>query len=185
MGCDIHMFIHYKDKESTTDWWRDFGGNINGGRDYLMFGFLAGVRHEVPGGLSAKGLPEHSLSWIADETYYTPIYEKETESEPNHRHSDEGKWEISLEHARSWERYGRKIIERDGKPVKIANPDYHSASWLTIKELSDVYRKYTSYCRKHDGWGKVSSTYKAVLQAMRSLEDDGKNDVELVFWFDN
>jgi hypothetical protein len=178
------MFIHYKDKDSSSDWWRDFGGNINPGRDYTMFSVLAGVRGGSGEGFTPKGLPEHPLSWSAEESYYVPIYVKENETDPDHKYVD-GTWEISLEHARIWERYGRKIIERDGKPVKIGNPDWHSASWLTIKELSEAYRKYNSLCRK-EGWNsKVSPSYKAILQAMRTLEDGGKNIVELVFWFDN
>jgi hypothetical protein len=186
MGADIHMFIHYKEKDSSSDWWRDFGGNINPGRDYTMFGVLAGVRiGTFDEGLSPKGLPEHSLSWAADEAYYVPIYEKENESDPNHRHNEEGRWEVSVEYAKTWESYGRKIIERGGKPVKISNPDWHSASWLTTKELSNAYRKYNSVCKK-EGWGgKVSPVYKAILHSMRALEDNGNNIVEVVFWFDN
>lgn len=185
MGADIHMFIHYKDKDSKSDWWRDFGGNINPGRNYTMFGVLASVRcGTTDGGLTPKGLPEHSLSWAAEEAYHIPIYIKENETDPDQRY-EEGTYEISLEKAQSWERYGRKIVYKNDKPLKIANPDWHSASWLTTKELSDAYRKYNSVCRKEGDWTKVPAGYKAILQAMRALEDDGANDVEVVFWFDN
>jgi len=184
MGCDIHMFIQYKDKESTSDWWRDFSGNINLGRNYTMFGFLAGVRREAPGGFSPKGLPEHSLSFRAHEEYFISIYEKENPTDPDSRYTD-GEWEISLEQAHRYERYGCKIVERDGKPFEISNPDYHSATWLTAKELGDAYRKYNAYCRKVDGWSKIPSEYKTVLQMMKTLEDGGNNNVEVVFWFDN
>ena len=178
------MFIHYKDKESTSDWWRDFGGNINPGRDYTMFGVLAGVRnHGMAEALSPKGLPDHSLSWSANDAYYIPIFVKENENDPDHRYNDSG-YEISLEQAKKFEKYGCKIIEINGKPIKIVNPDWHSVSWLTTKELSTAYKKYNSISKKEGGWGKVSSPYKAILHVMRTLEDGG-NDVEVVFWFDN
>jgi hypothetical protein len=42
MGCDIHAYVESKKPDSKT-WW-GFGGRINPGRNYRMFGKLAGVR---------------------------------------------------------------------------------------------------------------------------------------------
>ena len=42
MGCDIHCYIEYKKK--NDDHWRSFGGRINPGRNYTLFGVMAGVR---------------------------------------------------------------------------------------------------------------------------------------------
>ena len=61
MGCDIHTYIEYsKDGERWDSW-----GKIELGRDYILFGLMAGVRQEVLGGgppFPPRGLPDH-LSW--------------------------------------------------------------------------------------------------------------------------
>lgn len=70
MGCDVHVMIEYdRFNDGGKSWW-NFGGTINPGRDYEMFGHLAGVRCEDNEHLPLRGLPENP-SWDAKD-YYGP-----------------------------------------------------------------------------------------------------------------
>lgn len=89
MGCDIHVMIEYAGyvKQCGTTVWRGFGsGHFNPGRDYTMFGVLAGVRDDsVEQIVSLRGLPEdkgyaaceaydgdedlHSHTWLSVDEY--------------------------------------------------------------------------------------------------------------------
>jgi hypothetical protein len=166
MGCDIHMYIQYKEKKSN--YWYGFGGRINPGRDYTMFGILAGVRDtNQPKYYDPKGLPDHELSYAANDDLYLYITD-----------NGEGDGETTLERAKQW---GVKIInDSDGKPYRAEHPDWYNHSWLTTAELKKAY----SWYKKHKGW-KPCLEYRVVLSTMNTLENDGKNDVIVVFWFDN
>ena len=45
MGCDIHLYIEYKNKkvafDGYKDSWHSFGKQINPGRNYAMFALMA------------------------------------------------------------------------------------------------------------------------------------------------
>ena len=45
MGCDIHLYIEYKNKKVAFDGykdnWHSFGQRINPGRNYAMFALMA------------------------------------------------------------------------------------------------------------------------------------------------
>ena len=56
---------------------------------------------------------------------------------------------------------------------------------MTIDELKQAYKWYKKYA-KLEGYGDdIPLEYKAILKTMEALENNGKNDVLLVFWFDN
>ena len=66
MGCDIHAFIEYREKDKN---WQGFSyQDINLGRHYGIFACLAGVRdywdtdHPEP-----KGLPDDMCSYTKSE----------------------------------------------------------------------------------------------------------------------
>lgn len=174
MGADIHMYIHYKRKDS--DYWSGFGGRINPGRNYAMFGILAKVRNEFHKSFTPKGIPDHKLSYQCDGDLY--LYISDTSE-------DEGS--TTLENALIWNKnYGCKLInDRDGKPIKVQHPDWHSHSWMNVKELSKAYQTYFNMVKKEYGTGSVPAEYKAILDVMKSLEKNGDYVVEVVFWFDN
>ena len=133
MGCDIHMYVQYRDKSrigTKHSWWRDFAGRLSPGRNYNMFSILSmGVRGEAVKGFEPKGLPDFELGWGAEADLYLYI-------------TEDGKEEGSctLAQAESWR---RPIIKnKEGKPTKTLHPDWHSHSWLTTKELAQAYRWY-------------------------------------------
>jgi hypothetical protein len=168
------MYVQYRYKNSN--YWSGFGGRINPGRNYAMFGILAGVRREFPESFEAKGLPTHELSYQCNGDLYLYI-------------SDDGKEEghTTLERALDWnKRYGCKFVnDSNGKPMKVQHPDWHSHSWMNVKELSKAYRTYFKMVKKEYGTGSVPAEYKAVLDVMKSLEKNGDYITKVVFWFDN
>lgn len=180
MGCDIHMYIQYRNIEETESrkernekpCWLSFGDGFNPGRNYTLFGILAGVR-DWPDNeekmFEARGLPDFELGWSARQDNILYITEDEECREGGY---------CTLKQA---ERWGRKIVRHeDGKPWYTYHPDWHSHSWLTTKELSQAYRWYKSV----SGYS-LSLEYRVLLKTMKALEDGGKNEVFVVFWFDN
>lgn len=187
MGADIHMYIEYSRKpeenEKKTDrprYWMSFSGRINPGRNYTMFALLAQVRGTYKESLTPKGrLNKEELGYASGNDLYCFITdEKCTCGESNM---------VTLEDALRYTKYGEEIFYRDGKPIYVSNPDWHSHSWLTAEELSIVFEHYK--CVYEAQWGdgpiKVPIEYQAILQVLQTLEDNGKNDARVVFWFDN
>ena len=63
MGCDIHIILQFR-KES------DIWDNINAGymgRDYTLFGYIAGVRGGAEPIVSPRGLPDDFSDWEKEE----------------------------------------------------------------------------------------------------------------------
>lgn len=59
MGCDTHMYIEYRRKDNENKTWQNFGGRINPGRNYLIFGIISeGVRCETTFNFPPKGMPD-------------------------------------------------------------------------------------------------------------------------------
>lgn len=185
MGCDIHTFIEYSDfihsdhdhiapELRGTPYWRCLGGRFNPGRNYGMFGILAGVRTTDHQLFKQRGLPEGKLSWEVED--YMRIRIADEGEEPT-----EG--EVSLATAQNWTqgRYSETVTELDGKPRWVTNPDLHSSSWLTSAELRQVIARYcfeTSYGTYDVGWD-------AILAAMEAIEARPGCQARLIFCFDN
>jgi len=172
MGCDIHMYVQYREKERVNtkyDWWDGFGSRF-GSRNYTLFGILAGVRDpNVKHSYDPKGIPTFGLCYEIEDDLYLRIRE---DNIPSYDGS------CTLEDAKRW---GRPIInDSEGKPIKTPHPDWHSHSWLTVDELKQAFKWY----KKESGY-KLDVEYRAMIKAMEVLKDDGKNDVVVVFWFDN
>lgn len=172
MGCDIHMYIEYAKKEDDSSKeirWRDFGGRINPGRNYRLFGIMsAGVRTDSEFNYEAKGIPD-GLAYASRNDHLMYISDKENDEY------------VTLELARSWEKYGCKIInDSNGNPTWVENPDHHSHSWLTTDEYEKALKFYND--NAEPGW--VEPEYEAVLASMKRFEELGYNS-RIVFWFDN
>ena len=177
MGCDIHMYVQYQNKESAKQnkkegrdpYWWGFGGQLNPGRNYTMFGILAGVRDDPMDEekmFYPKGLPEFELSYAAKDGLYLYV------GDDNEEHT------CTLEQAQRW---GRRIInDSDGKPWMTEHPDWHSHTWLTTKELAQAYRWY----KQVSGYAPCLE-FRVLLKMMKELENKGENEVVVVFWFDN
>lgn len=161
MGCDIHCYVEYywpgEDHSNGKKRWRDFGQRINPGRNYTLFGYLAGVRRDVTPVVPPRGVPR-DLAWAASDDYWLWL---------------EGK---DRARAARWVEQGDSVYRHNdaGEPQWVSHPDYHTHSWLT----PDEFEKALVLA------GETTGEYRALLAAMRSLEKDG-DKVRLVFWFDN
>lgn len=167
MGCDIHCYIEHRKKD--YDRWSLFGGRINPGRNYGLFGLLAGVR----GGnaiIPVRGRPS-DMSWGTESEDRCFIHDGEKEEANYVASGTAAKW---VEQG-----YSRYILGRDDKPTWVTNPDWHTHSYCT----PDEWEKCASAVVSETDWGCDPEVW-AMLAAMRELENRG-HDARVVFWFDN
>jgi len=192
MGCDVHMYVEYTDKKrleetrkkkaegdtTKNEYWSTFGGCINPGRNYAMFGMLSqGVRSDFPNGMVPKGKLSHDdMGYHAADDAYMYIVDEGCKPGDN---------EVSLEQAQEWASGGwpETIIYRNGVPKYVSHPDWHSHSWLTTEEYEKVLENYKALS-EDVSWGEPIE-YKALLGAMKTLESTGQYVARIVFWFDN
>lgn len=169
MGCDIHCYVEYREGPEGPEGhgWRGFGDRINPGRDYGMFGFMAGVRGDGPPVTAPRGVPK-DMDWVArgDFTLFVTANEE--------RADDDGY--VPKERA---DRYLADGSSERWDDDRITHPDWHTPGWLTPDEFDAAIKA------REGAWPQypVDPRYKAILAAMRSLAESG--DARLVFWFDN
>lgn len=171
MGCDIHLYVEYKPKKNTSDYWYNFGQRFNPGRNYHLFGLISkGVRYESENSLEPKGLPEN-LGFYSNWDYKSIISE-----------DGEGENCCKLENAKKWieEGYSEGIYTKDNVLYAVTNPDWHSHTWLTLGEFDKVLGTYY----KESEFKNSLVEYEALLAAMKILAVNN-NEVRLVIWFDN
>lgn len=201
MGCDIHCYIEYK--RNDRDGWSDFGGRINPGRNYGLFGFMGGVRSHAPH-IDPRGWP-HDCANAAfqDNTNYVCETQKEATS-----HND-GERTYSVAHAEEYVAKGYcEWVERNGHKCWVTNFDHHTHSWLTADEFELAIAGYLkangfqintprlpapetvtqtgiTSPESETKWALNSITeYWAILSALRCFEAQG-HSARLVFWFYN
>lgn len=170
MGCDIHTFIEYSDftDQNGDPYWQSFGGQISLGRNYTMFGVIAGVCDDTYQLFEPRGLPDGKCSYDVDN--YMRVHICDEGEEP-------GEGECTLKQAQSW---GEPIEEFKGKPRWVRNPDLHSHSWLTLDELKHALAHYM-LGDKVDKIGDVATEDRhVVLQAAAALQG-AKRDYDVVW----
>jgi len=186
MGADIHMYVEYRNRKRAQEEqktgrpsnWFSYGGQTNPGRNYTLFGILAEVRGHYPDSFEPKGkLDPDEMSWSARSDARLWITDQPYE---------EGC--CTLEQAQRWAERGLRIWhDEHGKPTWVEHPDWHSHSWMTIEELEEAFSRYQVHATQE--WGEPITgaplEYRALLAAMRELEDGGENEVRVIFWFDN
>lgn len=185
MGCDIHMYIEYTNKERKEEslkegrdpYWVNFGDRINPGRNYAMFAVLAGVRGSYKDSFDPKEkIPRNQLGWASRDDFYIYVSENPIEHE----------YSVTPELAKRWGERGCEVIEQNGKITWVENPDLHSHTWMSPDELEKAFEIYKVHASTE--WGTevgVPIEYQAMLSATRTLEGGGENEVRVVFCFDN
>jgi len=185
MGCDIHMYVEYTNKERKKEileegkppYWSNFGDRFNPGRNYTMFAVLAGVRGHYKDSFEPKGkIPMDEMGWASRDDAYIYISKEPIE----------GEYSVNEEKALQWGKRGYEVIRRNGKPTWVENPDLHSHSWMSPEELERAFEIYKVHASEE--WDQemgVPLAYEALLSAMKVLEGGGENEVRIVFWFDN
>jgi len=185
MGADIHMFVEYRNKKQAQEdqqqgrkpYWHCYGDRINPGRNYTLFAVLAGVRGVYDDSFIPKGrLEREEMGYISGSESHLYILDKPT----GEVHEDSC---CSREQAQKWHEHGCRIIDEKW----VEHPDWHSHSWMTVEELEEAFNRYKVHATRE--WGEPITEapleYRALLASMKALEDDGENDVRVVFWFDN
>lgn len=170
MGCDIHCYIESGRKRRDHDadgsekvFWSGFGGRINPGRNYDIFGLIAGVRREELKLFDPRGIPD-DVAWSA--RFDNEIFIHETP----------GEGYVTPETAANWVELGASRYTDDTQKW-VTSPDHHTHTWLTPDEWEQVItHESLTYGADDD--------YFAMLAAMRELEKRG-NLVRVVIWFDN
>lgn len=192
MGCDIHCFAEVR---KDGKWQRvvelvfgECGTEPFGWRSYGMFGFLADVRNisKCNPICEPKGLPEDS-EWLNSVSKYA------YDTNPMNGQP------IPIEERET----NRKCIEDDW--------DYHSKSWLTLKELLDFDYNQTfedlrdRQVMKGDNtvmfgaiFDKTTQPGEGTIKTYREFLGEGffseidilktlgePEDVRIIFWFDN
>lgn len=182
MGCDIHTYLEFADFETDAGpYWKNFTKN-GGGRNYLMFGVLAGVRVEEARLFEPKGMPDGRIGYDTSEDYWTHVAPA-----ANPEWADDEGW-VSLETAQGWieKGYSKGEINKSGRLERVSGPDWHNHSWLTADELERAFAHYLEQITESCPHGKaiVPAEWSATLAAMRAFEAAG-NQTRLIFWFDN
>lgn len=203
MGCDIHCYVEYRNQKNPDRGWYDFGGRINPGRNYWMFGAMAGVRTDHIPHIEPRGFPEDSgYAAFGDNTIYVVDDQKEPTSH------DYDSYTYSRAHADDHAQKGYcQYIERNGKKNWVTNSDHHTHSWLTSSEFElaiAAYLKASGFqintlrlpepqsmealatTNEEDRAGALKGIreYWAILAAMRCFDAQGYES-RLNFWFDN
>jgi hypothetical protein len=173
MGCDIHAYLDVVDwepNEKTGDpgWTSTFAARLDLGRDYTLFGVLAGVRGGTPV-YSPRGLPEFKeMGFATSRDYWLQVTDApacEFCGECNH---------VSPQDVAAWR---VKTIEVGGITY-AQHPDWHHPSWLYHHELEKVVEAYP------DDKGYLGRL-KGVMSMMKALNGKKRKRSRLIFWFDN
>jgi len=183
MGCDIHAYIeHYSKKDLLTGkcFVDSYCGRINFGRDYLMFGLLAGVRSLEAPVVPTRGLPTNPpLSWeCATEYYLRVVGDEEYETAKRDLLGQRLISKSKLDQVNT-SYYGGKL-QPDSQNM-IPDPDYHSITWLTLDELIMVRKRYLlEYIQFYDELSGISNKKKKEL--IKFINDtDEKNLMKYTF----
>lgn len=163
MGCDIHLFIEYR--ESMCKRWQALARQFCLHQNHAMFAAMAGVcgGPDFKPSFKPRGLPEE-VSHRAECANRLLVVDGI---------KAEGDGEVSRSVAKKWVNEGCSRWVNDDQ-FYITHPDWHSHSWLSPDE----------YQRALEASESQSPDYRAVLAALRSLEQSGC-EARVVFWFDN
>jgi hypothetical protein len=171
MGCDIHLFIEVKYKNSNS--WFNFGDEFRLNRNYWMFGtFCKGVRCEPEQSFEERGLPKDYGYAVSEKMFIYISEDKDIERS------------VELEKATRWIDSGSSwaLKSDDGTITYVSDPDLHSHSWLTGSEYQQALEWFDIQA-KLDG-NEIPVDYLAVRSAMKEFELRGY-ETRVVFAFDN
>ena len=173
MGCDIHLFVETKRKDSKYEDWEcsAFKGAFSE-INYGMFGALNNVRNYCEyKPLPNRGLPEN-VGFNVFHRYYLLIVDKE---------EDVCEITCSKKDAEDWVNRGLSKIVELANTKYCSNPDYHSSSWCTVQEFESCVNQV--FKTKDNTFAGAYIEWLALLNYMKTLEKE--YDVRAVFWFDN
>ena len=173
MGCDIHAYVDFDESFNASDgspWVSCYATDIQLGRNYNLFTMMASVRddHGWAGSKrKPRGLP---MKYSFKVDHANTLYIGRRES---------GERTVSRRRAASWVKAGYSEYtayrDQDGRPRWVTDPDWHSHSWLTAKELRSIQAEFVEH------FGKPYEPLEPLIAMMDCFGDRAR----LVFWFDN
>lgn len=185
MGCDIHLKVERRSKVNPypkfPHQWRGVGFNGEfSSRIYGMFARMANVRsycNNYKVQFEPRGLPQDMTDWFTCGCFYLFVTDDKDIAEWGHDY-------CLKEDAERWVEEG--ISEWvDEKHVRVTNPDHHSHSWLTTKELR---RCFDDCFKEENGTYKPFANYVewlGLVSLCEGIEADGVHECRVVFAFDN
>lgn len=157
MGCDVHAYIEFfsktESKNTNNCFVRCFSGEQSLGRDYTLFGLMAGVRHTVPPLIKPKGIPtQPNLSYQAADAYYLNVVSDDAVRMP----LNSIRQSVANEYVS--EAYATYV---DNSKLRITNPNFHTPTHLTLNELLTIRKMYLLEIIEF--WANISNTKKSEL----------------------
>ena len=168
MGCDIHEYVEIRPKEKSDHEWELYITPCLH-RNYLMFGVFAGVRGESVPVIEPKGIPK-DISFGVEKDYVIFVYGEEETDDPRY---------CTKTQAKEW------VISGCSQKLKdnyISNPDWHTPSWFSLKDIKRVQKRYSEISEAEGCKGSVE--LNLLVSVMNHLEHQGY-ETRFVFWFDN
>jgi len=174
MGCDIHMYVEYKVDdgewkaheqhiEEVEDEYKSVRSVTATGRNYDLFGLLAGVRTYSDGRVKPKGLPKNISPMIKRASEYW--------GGDGHSHSH-----MTLEQfEKVLEDYNRREKDYKIKPTKRTDMFYSHD--MKYEEHPPSFSTVVSGCKRH------AEELKADFILLG--QEPPKIKHRLIFWFDN
>lgn len=160
MGCDIHVYLELVEEISVDKEYIYSVAEFYPGRNYWLFSLMAGVRNDSNPNLllfPPKGLPK--------EVGYIARYENELFVPENYTGEERT---TSRENADKWIAAGKSKQGYHGEKW-VTNPDWHSHSWLTTKEMEVVKERYERYMLDTNILEPFPPKYESLLRAMHGL----------------
>jgi hypothetical protein len=215
MGCDIHAHIEYytEPSGSTNTYTHTFATDIDLGRNYTLFSLMAGVRGMCSPVCHPKGLPTNPpISYGVAFNYYAFVVE-DLDSEEGLKQAAYKNFQKHVISRKQAEELTIKGVQyHNQEKTLIADPSYHTPSWLTLAEMLRVRQKYLLEAieyesdmrgkRRRDAINLIDDcspeelmghnfgdieyvSLNATIAAMMILERHTEYKSRLVFWFDS
>lgn len=213
MGCDIHAHVEYYDTRcGQVEFNRAVchSANIFMGRNYTLFNLLAGVRGIGGPLFDTRGIPDRPcLSFDVENKYYLTVVDDLPKVPGTNNFSYENY--VLREEAERLVASGSSTFHVDNH--KISNPNWHTPSFLFMKELIEIRRHYliqmieyetTEYKgrKRKDVLNTIKNSdeyelmrvvfpsiecvgLNATIATMIAIENTGDNHSRFVFWFDS
>lgn len=175
MGTDIHCYVEYSNPEFVNKdgslIWHPHDEQERGRRDYLMFSLIwDNMIKDLPSDISKKVQREYTVKIKYDD-------QKVADDDDN---DDEEDYTISFDEAMGYinhhDSYGSYVIVDDnGFPIAVTQPDWHTPGWLTSDMLDKLLESTETV---------PNISYFMILSILKTYEKFGYKS-RLVFWFDN
>lgn len=214
MGCDIHAFVEYfstQDSVKNDSCFVDcYANELSFGRDYVLFGFLAGVRHPCQVIVPPRGVPKDpEMSYSASSRYFLNVVDDTDTARVVYRTNS-----VTRTEAESYVNTGASRYV-DSNKKKIIEPGFHTPTWLSLGELIEIRKLYlieivqyyshlpskkrkelVEFLHKKDAQTLMkyafpphdNNKFYATLCTMQALERSSENEdvtTRLVCWFDS